>query len=90
MGGKASLPRNRCPLSDKKWMDENVWKDRLSNTVSSVRAPHQLEYLSKPGYCDYCRIVNHQNVTKYFCSSCQLNFCFIEDRNDFKIWHSAK
>ena len=51
MGGKASLPRNRCPLLDKKWMNENLWKDKLK--------------------------------TKYFCSACQLNFCFIEDRNDF-------
>ena len=57
----------------------------------TVRAPHQLIIMQAPRNCDYCRIVKKLNVkTRYRCEKCQLNFCFNEQRNHFRKWHSAK
>ena len=57
----------------------------------TIRAPHQLDFLDKSEFCDYCRIVERKNIkTKFICSACNLNFCFKKDRNHFRIWHSNK
>ena len=87
MGAKSSHP---CTIgSDKKLFDELLWHSK--NSKSTVRAPHQLEFLSKPGYCDFCRITKKETVkTKYTCRTCGLNFCFTQTRNDFKVWHSPE
>lgn len=95
MGVKASREQEAAALSvsvsaSKEWMDRTLWKTPNSSK-SSVRAPHQLEFSSKPGFCDYCRIASSKKVkTKYTCKVCNLNFCFTKERNHFKIWHSEK
>ncbi len=86
MGSKESRPDNR--EASKIYLDNDVW-GRSYRRYCSVRAPHQLEFLTEPKDCDYCRIVRNIRVkTKYTCKTCHLTFCFTKDRNDFKDWHS--
>ncbi len=56
MGSKESRPDNR--EASKIYLDNDVW-GRSYRRYCSVRAPHQLEFLTEPKDCDYCRIVRN-------------------------------
>ena len=47
------------PSSDKSVDEEYIvpWIEQWRHAKSTVRAPHRLIMLDKPGYCDYCQIV---------------------------------
>ena len=45
------------PSSDESEYEEYVvpWNEQWRHGKCTVRAPHQLIILDKPGYCDFCR-----------------------------------
>ena len=81
------------PSSDKSVYEEYVvpWNEQWRHAKCTVRAPHQLIILDKPGYCDFCRIVKKiYKKTPYRCEKFKLNFCFNPKSNHFRKWHSPK
>ena len=49
------------PSSDVSEDEEYVvpWNEQWRHAKCTVRAPHQLIILDKPGYCDFCQIVKY-------------------------------
>ena len=57
----------------------------------TVRVPHQLITMQAVQNGDYCWIVKKLHVkTWYKYEKCQPTFCFNQQRNHFRKWHSPK
>lgn len=41
------------------------WNEQWRHAKCTVRAPHQLIILDKPGYCDFCQIVKKVRKKKH-------------------------
>ena len=68
------------PSSDESGYKEYVvpWNEQWRHATWTVRTPHQLIILDKPGRCDFCRIVRKvRKKAPYRCEKCKLNFALI-------------